>query len=156
MQGDENMEIKKYKDTKKEQVESAEVGLNIIEEVKEIEYEDELMGIASSKNIMEKQEEFKSILEDPDEAAKQKVVDIAFTVAQIKEVGLNPNDPVVSNWVEQELGVNSNEFSEILNNSDTPEEVHKDVLELMEAPKEIIEEADKKIQKIFKPSRKKK
>ncbi len=71
---------------------------------------------------------------------KKEQVQVAKTgLRVIKEVGLSPQNPAVVNWAEQELGVSANEFGKLLRNSETPQEAQNNVLELMEAPKELID-----------------
>lgn len=137
------VEIKNYNMKKEEQIQIAEDGLKIIEEVSKEDSRNLPMFDDNNnlKSIKEKKEEFEFILENPEQAAKQKILEAANTVAQIKEVGLDSENPAVANWAEQELGLNSNELGKILKQGKTPKEVQNNVLELMDAPRELLEKS---------------
>lgn len=131
------MEIKKFDEIKEEKVEQAATTLELIEQVKENSIKPNDLDIKEQEKILS------NVLENPEEAVKEQVSALASTAAQIKEVGLPPDNPVVSNWLEQELGINSTEFTEILNDNDTPQDVEKDILKRMEAPKDLIDNVTK-------------
>lgn len=131
------MEIKKFDEIKEEKVEQAATTLELIEQVKENSVKPNDLDIKEQEKILS------NVLENPEEAVKEQVSALASTAAQIKEVGLPPDNPVVSNWLEQELGINSTEFTEILNDNDTPQDVEKDILKRMEAPKDLIDNVTK-------------
>ena len=132
------MEIKKFDEIKEEKVEKAANALELIEQAKEIN------AVKPSDSNIRKQEIILSnVIENPDDAVKEQVSTLASTAAQIKEVGLPPENPVVSDWLEQELGINSTEFKKILKSNDTPQEVEIDILERMEAPQDLIDNAAK-------------
>lgn len=130
------MDFKKFDEQQKQQIKVAKKGLEIIEEVKKLEEKSPLKDSSEMKDINKKKEQLETILENPEEAVKKRIENLAYTVAQIKEVGLNSSDPVVMKWAEQELGANATELDQILNYNSTPEEVRREVLERMHAPKE--------------------
>lgn len=138
MQGDECMEIKKFDEIKEETVEQATTTLELIEQAKEIN-----AVRPNDLDIKEQEQILFNVLENPEEAVKEQVSTLASTAAQIKEVGLPPDNPAVSDWLEQELGINSIEFTEILNDNSTPQDVEKDILKRMEAPKDLIDNVTK-------------
>ena len=138
MQGDECMEIKKFDEIKEETVEQATTTLELIEQAKEIN-----AVRPNDLDIKEQEKILFNVLENPEEAVKEQVSTLASTAAQIKEVGLPPDNPAVSDWLEQELGINSIEFTEILNDNSTPQDVEKDILKRMEAPKDLIDNVTK-------------
>lgn len=133
------MEIKGYHEQKKEQVQVAKTGLGVIKAVRDDNLPNPLISADDLQTINKREEKFQRILENPKQAADQKALEISNMVAQIKEVGLSPQNPAVVNWAEQELGVSANEFGKLLRNSETPQEAQNNVLELMEAPKELID-----------------
>lgn len=133
-----NMEIKKFDEIKEEKVEKAANALELIEQAKEIN-----AVKPNDSNIREQEIILSNVIENPDDAVKEQVFALASTAAQIKEVGLPPENPVVSDWLEQELGINSTEFKKILKSNDTPQEVEIDILERMEAPQDLIDNAAK-------------
>ncbi len=125
------MKIKKFDEKQAEKIENAKQSLKVI---------DEIASIGSvSPDIKKQSVEINEVLEDPYVSTKNDVKNIVETVAQIKEVGLNPEDPTVEKWAKKELGINGKELNSILKNNETPEEVKKEVLEKMEAPDELIE-----------------
>ena len=63
--------------------------------------------------------------------------------AEIKKIGLEPDNPIVENWAMKDLGIGSLELEKILSSNSTPEEVKKEILKKMDAPKELIENAIK-------------
>ena len=87
----------------------------------------------------------KKIVKNSYEITAKEVNGIAMAVAEIKEVGLSPNNPVVATWAKKELGISCSELSEIIENVDTPEEAKLSILEKMDAPKEMIKKAKKDI-----------
>ena len=109
-----------------------------LEEAREI-----LNKMESEDIVLKEAEKLKEILENPYETTKNEVVSIALIAAEIKETGLEADHPIVKEWTEKELGIGTDEFSEILDNVETPEEVKLDILEKMEAPKDVIKEAIK-------------
>lgn len=124
------MSIKSYEETKNEVVTSAKETIKTIEEI------ETLGGIT---NEIKKQEQAAvEVLENPESAAIAKVDDLASTVADIKEIGINPSESIVEKWAKKELGINSLELSSILDANETPEAVRKDVLKKMEAPKSLL------------------
>lgn len=138
MQGDECMEIKKFDEIKEETIEQATTTLELIEQAKEIN-----AVRPNDLDIKEQEQKLFNVLENPEEAVKEQVSTLASTAAQIKEVGLPPDNPAVSDWLEQELGINSTEFTKILNDNSTPQDVEKDILKRMEAPKDLIDNVAK-------------
>lgn len=127
------MEVKKFVEIKQEKIEAAKDTLDIIEQV----------DYTSSLTIEMKEQEAKEVLDDPTEYTKKEVEIIADMAAEIKEVGLEPDNPIVEDWAKQELGIASSDLKEILEGNSTPEEVKQDVLKKMEAPKELIKKAKK-------------
>ena len=120
------MKIKTFKQHEKEKIEKAKF---IIKKANEIE--------AIVPEILE----LKETLADPYNSTKEEVLEIANAAAEIYDVGLPTNTPVVEKWTKKKLGINGNAFSEILENSNNKEEVVKNILTEMETPKEIITEA---------------
>lgn len=133
------MEIKKYKEQKQEQIKVAEEGLAIIKEMRKIEKQVPIMDSENIEDITKTERDLSIILQDPEEAANQKVVNIASMVSQIKELDMDPKDPIVSNWAEKELGINEKELQQLLNGNDTPQEVEQSILELMEVPERVMD-----------------
>lgn len=129
------MEVKKFKEIKKEKIESAKETLNIIEQVS-------CLGSLTTK-MKEQKQEAKEILENPTEFAKKEVELISDMAAEIKKIGLEPDNPIVENWAKKDLGIGSPELEKILESNSTPKEVKKEILKKMEAPKELIENAIK-------------
>lgn len=120
------MDIKTFRERKKEARESATIAL---EQLKE-----EGMELPSELSILE------DILNSPHDYVKENVKDIANTVANIKDVGLGAHEPAVTNWVEKELEVTPREFDEFLKRNETGEEAKISILEEMDVPESIIEE----------------
>lgn len=141
------MAIKKYQDQKEEQIKRAKDGLEIIKEIKQIEEKVPILDHENITDFSNTEKELSMILEDPEEAARKKAMTIASMASQIKEVGLDPNDPVVSNWAEQELGIQGQDFQNLLNQNNTKEEVEKEVLELMEVPNHVVDQVSESIKK---------
>lgn len=129
------MEVKKFVEIKQEKIEAAKDTLDIIEQV---DYTSSL-----TIEMKEQKKEAKEVLDNPTEYTKKEVEIIADMAAGIKEVGLEPDNPVVEDWAKQELGIASSDLEEILETNSTPEEVKQDVLKKMEAPKELIKKAKK-------------
>lgn len=129
------MEVKKFVEIKQEKIEAAKDTLDIIEQ---IDYTSSL-----TIEMKEQKKEAKEVLDNPTEYTKKEVEIIADMAAGIKEVGLEPDNPVVEDWAKQELGIASSDLEEILETNSTPEEVKQDVLKKMEAPKELIKKAKK-------------
>lgn len=88
--------------------------------------------------------EMKEVLKDPIEAVKKEVVGIADLAALVHDADLSPENALVEDFAKKSLGMKPYEFSEIINESDSGEEVKFKVLEAMETPKEIIEEVTEK------------
>lgn len=84
--------------------------------------------------------EMKEVLENPVEAVKEEVVDLANLAASVHEVGLSMENPAVERFAKEKLGMQPSEFGEIINDSNSGEEVQVRILEAMETPQEIIEE----------------
>ena len=74
------------------------------------------------------------------EAVKEEVVDLANLAASVHEIGLPTEDPAVERFAKEKLGMQPSEFGEIINDSNSGEEVQVRILEAMETPQEIIEE----------------
>lgn len=129
------MEVKKFVEIKQEKIEAAKDTLDIIEQV---DYTSSL-----TIEMKEQKKEAKKVLDNPTEYTKKEVEIIADMAAGIKEVGLEPDNPVVEDWAKKELGIDSSSLEEILETNSTPEEVKQDVLKKMEAPKELIKKAKK-------------
>lgn len=129
------MEVKKFIEIKQEKIEAAKDTLDIIEQV---DYTSSL-----TIEMKEQKKEAKEVLDNPTEYTKKEVEIIADMAAGIKEVGLEPDNPIVKYWAKQELGIASSDLEEILETNSTPEEVKQDVLKKMEAPKELIKKAKK-------------
>ena len=129
------MEVKKFVEIKQEKIEAAKDTLDIIEQV---DYTSSL-----TIKMKEQKKEAKKVLDNPTEYTKKEVEIIADMDAGIKEVGLEPDNPIVKDWAKQELGIASSDLEEILETNSTPEEVKQDVLKKMEAPKELIKKAKK-------------
>lgn len=119
------MEIKTFKEKQKEKLENAKF---IIETAKKTE------------TVIPELVDLKDVVKNPYESTKKDVKDIANMAAEIYDIGLDAENPAVRNWAKQELGISSKDFGEILDNADTKDEVKKNILVEMEAPKEIIEE----------------
>ena len=129
------MEVKKFVEIKQEKIEAAKDTLDIIEQ---IDYTSSL-----TIEMKEQKKEAKEVLDNPTEYTKKEVEIIANMAAGIKEVGLEPDNPVVEDWAKKELGIDSSSLEEILETNSTPEEVKQDILKKMEAPKELIKKAKK-------------
>lgn len=129
------MEVKKFVEIKQEKIEAAKDTLDIIEQ---IDYTSSL-----TIEMKEQKKEAKEVLDNPTEYTKKEVEIIADMAAGIKEVGLEPDNPIVKEWAKKELGIASSDLEEILETNSTPEEVKQDVLKKMEAPKELIKKAKK-------------
>lgn len=84
--------------------------------------------------------EMKEVLKNPVEAVKEEVVDLANLAASVHEIGLPTEDPAVERFAKEKLGMRPSEFGEIINDSNSGEEVQVRILEAMETPQEIIEE----------------
>lgn len=119
------MTIKTFEDKKREKEEEARDILNKLDD---------------EDIVLKEANKLKNVLKNSYEVTKKEVVAIALTAAEIKEVGLEPEHPIVEEWTKKELGIGSDEFGEILNNVETAEEVKRNILEKMEAPNEIIKE----------------
>lgn len=135
------MGIKKYHEQKKEQVQIAKTGLEVIEEVSKDVSSNSLISADELKNLNTRKKKFQNVLENPRQAANRKVLEISNIVAQIKEVGLSSENPAVANWAEQELGIGAEEFDEMLKSSRTSEEIQNNILEMMEVPRNLIEKS---------------
>lgn len=88
--------------------------------------------------------EMKEVLKNPVEAVKEEVVDLANLAASVHEVGLPMEDPAVERFAKEKLGMQPSEFGEIINDSNSGEEVQVRILEAMETPQEIIREVTSK------------
>lgn len=84
--------------------------------------------------------EMEAVLKNPVEAVKEEVVDLANLAASVHEIGLPTEDPAVKRFAKEKLGMQPSEFGEIINDSNSGEEVQVRILEAMETPQEIIEE----------------
>lgn len=134
------MEVKKFKEIEKEKIESAKETLNIIERVS-------CLGGLTTK-MKEQKQEAKKILENPTEFAKKEVELISDMAAEIKKIGLEPDNPIVENWAKKDLGIGSPELEKILESNSTPKEVKKEILKKMEAPKDLIKNVEEEKSKI--------
>lgn len=121
------MEIKTFEERKKRIKETATLALEQLKEE----------GI----ELPNESAKLEGILDNAHDYVKSNVEEIANTVATIKEVGLSAHEPAVTNWVEKELEVTPQEFDEFLKENETGEDAKISILEEMEAPNSMIEEA---------------
>ena len=115
----------------------------IVEE--NIEQAESLVESAEEYNIFVPEVlEMKKVLKDPVDVVKKEVVNIANLAALVHDTDFSPENELVEDFAEKSLGMKPYEFSEIINESNSGEEVKLKVLEAMETPKEIIEEVTEK------------
>lgn len=124
--GDDVMEIKTFDEKVKDLEKTINEALNVINE----------------ENISLPQEEkrLNDMLDNTYDIVKDEVVEIASTVAIIKESGFNVDAPPVSEWAKEKLNIAPNELGTFLDKTNNKEEAVQKILNIMEAPQDVVSE----------------